>query len=106
MTPSLDVVFRDIDSSAALTQTITEKYEKLSRFSDLLGRSRVVLNTPHQHNGKKRIFRASIEMNLKGSPVVITHDHESIHIAVRDAFTAAERKIKSVTHKARSQKHH
>ena len=106
MIPSLDVVYRDIDSSAALTHTINEKYEKLAKYSDAIVNSRVVVDTPHKHNGKARIFRASIEMNIKGSPVTVSHDDESVHIAVRDAFNAAERKLKAFTNKKRAQRYH
>ncbi len=106
MTPNLDVVYRDIDSSSALTQTITEKYNKLSKFSDSIVHSKITLDSPHKHKGKGRIFRASIEMNLKGKPFTVSQDDESVHVAVRDAFDAAERKLKSVVTKARAQRHH
>jgi len=106
MKSNLDVVYRDIDSSAALTFIINEKYEKLSRFSEELINSRVVLDTPGKQNGKAKLFRACIEMNIKGNQLAISQDDESVHIAVRDMFSAAERKLKSVSHKKRAHRHH
>ncbi len=106
MSPNLDVVYRDIDSSAALTHTINEKYQKLAKFSEDILHSRVVLDAPHKHKGKGRMFRASIELNLKGSPLTVSHDDESVHVAVRDAFLAAERRLKSASDRKRAQRYH
>ena len=96
MKPAVDVVYRDLDSSAALNDIITKKLEKLSRYTDQIIHSRVVLNAPHQHKHKGKQYRASIELDIKGHPVAITQDDESIHVAVRDAFSSAERKVKQL----------
>lgn len=102
MKPAVDVVYRDLDSSAALNDIILKKLEKLTRFTDQIVHSRVVLDTPHQHKHKGKQYRASIELDLKGHPVAITQDDESIHVALRDAFLNAERKIKQLSARHRS----
>ena len=89
-----DVVFRNLDFSPALHEVINKKIQKLHRYSDSILHSRVVLGSPHQHKHKGKLFRASIELGLKGSPLKVSHDDPSVHIAVRDAFAAAERKLK------------
>ena len=71
MKPAVDVVYRDLDSSAALNEIITKKLEKLNRYTDQIVHSRVVLDTPHNHKHKGKQFRASIELDIKGHPVVI-----------------------------------
>lgn len=96
MKPAVDVVYRDLDSSAALNDIIIKKLEKLSRYTDQIIHSRVVLDAPHQHKHKGKQYRASIELDIKGHPVAITQDDESIHVAVRDAFSSAERKVKQL----------
>ena len=100
-----DVVYRDIDSSPALTDSINKKLEKLSLFSDSLLTTRVVLDSPHNHKHKGKLYRASIELGIKGAPLTVTHDDTSVHVAVRDAFHAAERKLKEVNSKRRDVKH-
>ncbi len=102
MKPAVDVVYRDLDSSAALNDIILKKLEKLTRFTDQIVHSRVVLDTPHQHKHKGKQYRASIELDIKGHPVAITQDDESIHVALRDAFLNAERKIKQLSARHRS----
>jgi ribosomal subunit interface protein len=101
MKPAVDVVYRDLDSSAALNAIITKKLEKLSRYTDQIVHSRVVLDTPHQHKHKGKQFRASIELDIVGHPIAITQDDESIHVAVRDAFSSAERKVKQLAARQR-----
>lgn len=101
MKSAVDVVYRDLTSSAALNETITKKIEKLNRFTDQIIHSRIVLDTPHNHKHKGKQFRASLEIDLKGSPIAITQDNESIHLAVRDAFITAERKIKQYSARQR-----
>jgi len=102
MKPAVDVVYRDLDSSAALNSIITKKLEKLNRYTDQIVHSRVVLDTPHQHKHKGKQFRASIELDIVGHPIAITQDDESIHVAVRDAFLSAERKIKQLAARQRN----
>jgi len=102
MKPAVDVVYRDLDSSAALNDIITKKLEKLNRYTDQIVHSRVVLDIPHNHKHKGKQFRASIELDIKGHPVAITQDDESIHVAVRDAFSSAERKVKQLADRQRN----
>lgn len=105
MKPAVDVIYRDLDASTALTEVISKKVEKLSRFNNQILHSRIVLDTPHNHKHKGKQYRASIELDLKGHPVAITRNDESIHVAVRDAFTSAERKLKELAAKQRYGKH-
>jgi len=102
MKPAVDVVYRDLDASNALNSIIDKKIAKLSRYSDQIMHSRVVLDAPHNHKHKGKQYRASIELGMKGSPLTITQDDESIHIAVREAFNAAERKLKDLQGRKRS----
>lgn len=101
MKPAVDVVYRDLDSSAALNEIILKKLEKLNRYTDQIVHSRVVLDVPHNHKHKGKQFRASIELDIKGRPIAITQDDESIHVAVRDAFSSAERKVKQMASRQR-----
>ena len=87
------------DADDTLLEFISKKVEKLHRFSDQIIHSRVVLDTPHNHKHKGKQYRASIELEIKGGAVTIARDDESIHVAVRDAFMSAERKIKQLSDK-------
>ena len=102
MKPAVDVLYRDLEFSPALNEVISKKLEKLNRYSDQIIHSRVVLDTPHNHKHKGKQFRASIEIDIKGHPIAIAQDNESIHLAVRDAFISAERKVKQIAARKRT----
>ncbi len=94
-----NVVYRDLDASPALTSTIDKKLKKLNRISPQIHSSRVVLDAPHQHKHKGKLYRAQIELGLKGNSITLHQDDPSIHVAVRDLFKTAERKLKEVSGK-------
>ncbi|MFT7388273.1 MAG: ribosomal subunit interface protein [Candidatus Endobugula sp.] len=97
MTMASNVTYRDLDASAALNSIINKRLQKLRRFSSDIQHSRVVLESPHNHKHKGKEFRATVELDIKGSPITVSQNDMSIHVAVRDAFDVAERKLKSYT---------
>ncbi|AMX02746.1 ribosome hibernation-promoting factor, HPF/YfiA family [Microbulbifer thermotolerans] len=103
--PNNNIVFRDIDRSAALATTVSKKLHKLERYCGDIIRSRVVLEAPHQHKSKGKQFKASVELAVSGNPVTITSENESIHRAVSDAFASAERCLKKRTERRKAQRH-
>jgi len=105
MKSNTNVVYRDLDPSPSLNDTIYKKIEKLHRFSDSIIHSRVVLDTPHNHKHKGKMFRASIELGLAGTPITVSHDDPSVHIAVRDAFATCERKLKEESNRRKAARH-
>ncbi len=105
MKSNADVVYRDLQSSPTLNDIIDKKLKKLNRYSNAIIHSRVTLDSPHNHKHKGKLFRATIELDVKGAPVAVTQDDPSVHIAVRDAFSAAERKLKQYSEKRRAVTH-
>jgi len=105
MKSNAEVVYRDLDASPTLNDTISKRIDKLYRFSDSIIHSRVVLDSPHKHKHKGKIFRASIEVDLKGAPLLVSNDDESMHVAVRDAFETMERKLKEESSKRKQIRH-
>jgi len=105
MKSNAEVVYRDFDSSPALNSIIDKRLEKLSRYSDSIQHSRIVLDAPHNHKHKGKMFRASIEIDLKGTALLVSHDDESVHVALRDAFETMERRVKEESTKRRHTRH-
>lgn len=108
MSNEFQVVFHNIDQSPALVDNVNKRIEKLQRYSnDIIG-GRVVLDSPHNNHHKGKVFSVTLEIHTSGKEVVVKqgqHDkpsHEDIYVAVRDAFNAAERQLKSVDKKHRN----
>jgi ribosomal subunit interface protein len=98
------VTYRDMDPSQALNAIINKRLQKLERYSSDIQHSRVVLESPHNHKHKGKQFRATVEIEVKGSPITVSQNDPSIHVAVRDAFNIAERKLKSHAEQLKSRR--
>lgn len=97
------VVYRNLDHSEALDFVIDKKFKRLTRFTRHIHHGRVILDTPHKHKHKGRQYRASIELDVEGQAVNVSQNNDSIHLAIRDAFNAAERRLKTLAGKHRAQ---
>ena len=106
MTTASNVTYRDLDASEALNAIINKRLHKLERYCNDIKHSRVVLDSPHNHKHKGKEFRATVEIDIKGNPITVCQNDPSIHIAVRDAFDVAERKLKSHSEQLKSRRHH
>lgn len=102
MANAFQVFYHNIDQSAALSEKVAKRVEKLQRFSnDIIG-GRVVLDSPHNNHQKGKVFSVTLEIHTSGKEVIVKQDqhdraaHEDIYVAVRDAFNAAERQLKSL----------
>ncbi|MBC55053.1 MAG: ribosomal subunit interface protein [Gammaproteobacteria bacterium] len=112
MSNEFQIVFHNIDQSDALTDSVNKKVEKLRRYNgDIIG-GRVVLDSPHNNHHKGKVYSVTLELRTPNKEVVVTqeqhdnHAHEDLYVAIRDAFNAAERQLKSVDKKHRKQAVH
>lgn len=100
MTVPLQVTFRKMDSSDAVRARIEERAEKLDRLHDRIVSCRVVVEAPHRHHHKGKLYSVAVEVELPGARIASHRDpaehhaHEDIYVAVRDAFDATERQIR------------
>lgn len=109
MVSDTKVVFRGIDHSQAVAEAVQKRLEKLERFSDEIQSLRVILESPHNHHHKGKVFHVGVEAVIPNHDILVNHDqhdkhaHEDIYVAIRDAFNALERRIKSIYEKKRHQ---
>lgn len=112
MSNEFQIVFHNIDQSEAIIESVNKRIDKLRRFcSDIIG-GRVVLDAPHNNHQKGKVYSVTLELNIPNKPVKVTqehhdnHAHEDLYVAIRDAFNAAERQLKSVDKKHRKEAIH
>lgn len=107
MISDTQVVFRGIDHSPAVEEAVHKRVEKLARFSDEIQSLRVTLEAPHNNHHKGKVYHVGVEALIPNHDIVVTHEqhdkheHEDIYVAIRDAFNAVERRLKSVYGKQR-----
>ena len=104
MTIANTVTYRELDASEKLNSIINRRLHKLERYSGDIQHSRVVLDSPHNHKHKGKKFRATVEIDIRGNPITISQNDTSIHVAVRDVFNIAERKLKSHSQKLKTKR--
>lgn len=93
----LQITFRHMDPSPAVEASIRKHAERLDRFSDRIMACHVVVEAPHQHHRKGKLYDIRIDLTVPGEEIPVTrgggqdHAHEDIYVAIRDAFNAATR---------------
>ena len=99
-----DIIFHDMEPSEAIETRVREKTQRLFKFFDRLTHCRVVIEAPHRHHHKGKIYQVKIDLGVPGRPdLVVSREgrenqaHEDVYVAIRDAFDAARRQLRDVT---------
>ncbi|HEX6827548.1 MAG TPA: HPF/RaiA family ribosome-associated protein [Burkholderiales bacterium] len=104
MQRAVEITFRDVPHSDALEAEIRDKVSKLETFYPQLTGCHVVVEMPHKHNHQGREFLVRVDIKVPGCELVINHEHSSDpHVAVRDAFDAARRKLQDYARRQRGE---
>lgn len=103
----LQFTLRGIEPSETIEAAIREKADKLDQFYDRIMSCRVIVESPHRHHHKGKIYHVSIEITVPGKELVVKRDpgqhsaHEDIYVAIRDAFDAAKRQLEDYARQQR-----
>lgn len=95
----LEIVFRNMERSDAVEARVREKALRLERFFDNITRCRVVVEAPHRHHRHGKRYQIGIEIGVPGKRLMVDHagpadpSHEDVYVAIRDAFSAATRRL-------------
>jgi ribosomal subunit interface protein len=96
MTTPLEISFHGVDKSDALEARIQEKFERLHDHFDRITHARVVISSPNRTDARAKMFAVKIDIGMPGQhPIVINSegDYSDVFIALRDTFSAAQRKL-------------
>ena len=97
----LELEFRDTEPSPAVEAVIREHVSRLDEVFPRITRCRVVIERPHKHHHKGRIWHVHILLTVPGQELVVgrepehDHAHEDVYVALRDAFERARRALDS-----------
>lgn len=96
----LQITFKNMDSSPAVEARIREEAEKLDRFYGHIMGCHVVVEAPHRHHRKGKLYRVSLDITVPPRKEIAVgqerrqdHAHEDVYVAIRDAFEAAARRL-------------
>ena len=99
MQSSLQISFRGMEPSPAVEARIRERAARLDRLYDRITSCHVVVQAPHQHHHRGKLYEVRIQLRVPRTELLINregvrdHAHEDVYVAIRDAFEAAERRL-------------
>ncbi len=97
----LEIVFRHMPRSAAVTHTIHRHAVKLQRLDQHIANCHVVIDANGSHQ-KGNVYQVSVQVNLPGRKTLAAHSsdrnasHEDLYTAVRDVFEDVRRQLKKM----------
>ena len=101
----LQITSRNVSLSETAEQAIREKAAKLDHFYDHIMGCRVLVEAPHRHQNQGNQYNVRLDITVPGSEIVIKREeNEDLYIAIRDAFDAAQRKVKDFASKQKALK--
>lgn len=97
----IEITFRQMEPSDVLEAKIREKAQGLEQFYERIMSCHVVVEMSHKNRHQGNLFHVRIDLRVPGKELVVSRDpklnhaHEDAHVAVRDAFEAMKRQLKS-----------
>jgi ribosomal subunit interface protein len=98
-----------MDPSKAIEAKIRERAERLDRFFDGIMSCRVVVEAPHAHHHKGKLYHVRIDLTVPNNELVVNrrndgnHAHEDVYVAIRDAFKALQRQLEEYAGRLRGE---
>ena len=102
MQKALQVLFRGMEQSEAITESIEQKANKMERLNKRITSCKVVVSSPHNHHNKGKQYEVNIDVGVPSHNIVVHQTGEDVYVTVRDAFSAAERQLKAMSEKSKS----
>lgn len=104
----VQITFQGLDESDALQDAVRAHVEELERYHDHITSCRVVLTAPHRRGQQGRRYAVRVDLTVPGSELVVNRArrspaHEDVHVALRDAFRAARRRLEDQLRRERRQ---
>lgn len=112
MQTPLQIVFRHLDHSDAVSSRIKERAAWLERFHGRIISCRVAVDAPHRHHHTGNLFQVRVNLRVPGGELVTGRTparhgaHKDIYVAIRDAFDEARRLLEQVTRRRRREVKH
>ena len=90
----LDLRFVGMAPSPALEADVHARVAHVDRFCPDILAWRITIEQEARHQHRGRPFAVRIDVTLPGQELAVSHVHdEDVHIALREAFDAARRKV-------------
>jgi ribosome-associated translation inhibitor RaiA len=127
MQSPVQITYRNMESSAAMTTCVHDEAAKLEEFFPRITSCRVVVEAPHRHHKFGELFHVRITLGVPGREIVVSHEpsphaaltdedavslqkhiethpeHKDVYVAIRDAFGSARRQLQDYVKRLRGE---
>ena len=103
----LQITFRNMAPSPTIEAKVQEQSKRLDRYYNRITSCRVVIEAPHRHHNKGKLYRVVVELSVPDGKLVASREpdqrqeHQDPYVAVRDAFSAIKRQLDGYSTKRR-----
>jgi cold shock CspA family protein/ribosome-associated translation inhibitor RaiA len=103
----LQVSFRHMEHSAEIETLVREKAARLDSFSGHIMSCRVVVEPAGKHHEHGNLYEVRLDITVPGEEIAVTREasghteYRDIHVAIRDAFDSAARKLEDYVRRTR-----
>jgi ribosomal subunit interface protein len=103
----LQITFKEMDSSPAIEADIRARVERLEHLFKRITSCKVVVEAANRSHRTGKIYNCKIDITVPGREIVAgrvgpkDHAHEDVHVAIRDAFDAAGRRLEDHARRVR-----
>jgi len=103
----IQVVFRNMESSAAIETAVRERADKLDQFYEHIMSCRVVIELHHRHHHQGNLYHVRVDLKVPDAEIVASrepaehHAHEDVYVAIRDAFNSVRRQLEDYVRRRR-----
>jgi ribosome-associated translation inhibitor RaiA len=110
MQSPLEITFHGVERSESVEAKVREKFKRLESHFGGITHARVVIDAPQRRTPLPKFFHVRIDIGIPGhKPILVKHEpeagqaHTDVMLALRDAFTAAQRQVSELS--SRFEKH-
>jgi cold shock CspA family protein/ribosome-associated translation inhibitor RaiA len=99
MQEPLRIAFRNMEPPIGAEDEVRNRAAELERFFDRIIACSVVVEAHHRRHHQGNLYHVRIELIVPEREIVVRrepalhHAHEELHVAIRDAFDAAQRQL-------------
>ncbi len=96
----VQINFKGLDHSEAVEARVREHVARLQKFHGRITSCRVVIEAPERRHTKGNMFQIRIDATFPGGEIIVNNhsgakrQHADVYVAIRDVFSAAQRRIK------------
>jgi ribosome-associated translation inhibitor RaiA len=113
MQSPLEITFHGVERSEAVEQRVREKFKRIEAHFERITHARVVIEAPQRRTPLPKFFHVRIDIGIPGKkPILVHHEpddehaHTDVMLALRDAFSAAQRQVDELSNRLDRQARH